>query len=263
MISKVLKPIAAIARVTFSEILRDKVLYNILLCAMILFGVGVLGSRLMIARQDRVILDFGLSAVNISCALIAIFTGSGLIGREFDRRTAFVALSRPISRHQFVIGKFGGLLAIVLLNWALLSTVYIGLLYWASPVPEATFTGTLAWALVLIAFQSTLLAGLSILFSSASTTSIAAIVTLGLYLIGNNISQVKMVSGKMEVAVVGSALAAAASVLPNLERFSLGTQATYGIPVQPAFIALGMVYALAVTASALLAAGILVRWRER
>src|SRR3954451_1759967 len=91
----------AIAKVTFTEILRDKILYNVLFCAFLLFGMGLLTSRLTFIRPERVVLDFGLSAVNISCTMIAVFIGAGMIGREFERRTVHLALSHPISRAQF------------------------------------------------------------------------------------------------------------------------------------------------------------------
>src|SRR5690242_7867937 len=96
---------SAVSRVTFFEIIRDKVLYNIILCAFLLFGVGFLASRLMILDQQRVVLNFGVSALSISCTMIGTFTGAAMLAREFDRRTIFVALSRPISRFQFVLGK--------------------------------------------------------------------------------------------------------------------------------------------------------------
>ncbi|MEO7162097.1 MAG: hypothetical protein ABI041_04185, partial [Bdellovibrionia bacterium] len=74
----------AVGWVTFLEIIRDKVLYNIILCAGLLLSVGFLASRLTFIRPERVILNFGLTGVTLSCAMIAIFTGAGLLSKEFD-----------------------------------------------------------------------------------------------------------------------------------------------------------------------------------
>jgi ABC-type transport system involved in multi-copper enzyme maturation permease subunit len=248
--------------VTFREIVRDKVLYNILLCAFLLFGVGFLASRLMFMRQDRVVLDFGLSAVNISCAMIAIFTGAGLLGKEFERRTIFVALSRPISRLQFIFGKYAGLSAVLFLNWALLSVSFAWILWGSSVNREVVFSGALAWGLVLLFFQSLLLAGISILFSSISTTSLAVIISIGFYLIGNNISQMKLVATRMQPGLIQSTLNALASILPNLEHFNLGTTVTYGLPVSLSQGMIGILYSLTLALLFLLAGGFLIRWRE-
>ncbi len=118
----------AVGRVTFFEIIRDKVLYNVLVCAVLLFGVGFLASRLTFIQPERVVLDFGLASVAISCAMIGIFTGATLMGKEFERRTIYVALSRPISKSQFVFGKFFGLNVVILVNWVLLSVSFIAVL---------------------------------------------------------------------------------------------------------------------------------------
>src|ERR1700688_738458 len=82
--------------VTFREIIRDKILYNILVVSVLLLGLGFLASKMTFVRPDRVVLDFGVSAVGISSVAIAILIGAGMVNRELERRTIFLALSRPI-----------------------------------------------------------------------------------------------------------------------------------------------------------------------
>jgi ABC-type transport system involved in multi-copper enzyme maturation permease subunit len=254
--------VRAIGWVSFREILRDKVLYNILLCAFLLLAISYLGSRLMIVRPERMVLDFGLSAVGISSAMLAIFTGAGMIGRELERRTFFVALSRPISRFQFVLGKYAGLAMILLLNWALLSMV-LSLIHLAViPKGEPWLTAPLAWSLVLLLFQSLMLGGLALLFSSFSTTALASILTIGLYLVGNNISQLRLIADRTPSPVLKPVLNAFASLLPNFEHFTTGTQVVYGLAVPLQFTATGILYAWVWVTFSLLAAGVLIRGRE-
>jgi len=254
----------AVGRVSFSEIIRDKVLYNILLCAFLLLGLGIFASRVTVLKQDRLILNFGVSAVTLSCVMIAIFVGAGLIGREFERRTILVALSRPISRFQFVVGKFLGLAAVLALNWFLLSLAYLAILsFMASSVfsgPE--FFQTLTWALVLILFQSWMMAGIAVLFSSFTTTSLSVIMSLGIYLVGNNISQIRMLAARAESGVGEMTLKGVAAALPNLEYFTLGTQVTYGLPVSLQFGLTSIAYSLVVISVALLMSGFLLQGRE-
>ena len=65
-------PVAlAVGRVTLLEILRDKVLYNIIVCACLLLGVSFLATQLSVFRQSRVITNFGMTALSVSCAMIA------------------------------------------------------------------------------------------------------------------------------------------------------------------------------------------------
>jgi len=115
--------------------------------------------------------------------MLAIFLGSGLIGREFERRTIHVALSHPISRGQFVMGKFVGFAGVLALNWALLSLAYLAI------SADARGHGwdvapTLACSLGLALLESLCLASMAICFSTFTTVSLSAMFTIGLYLVG-------------------------------------------------------------------------------
>lgn len=252
----------AIARVTFSEVIRDKILYNIIVCAALLFAVGFLASRLTFIRPERVTLDFGMSAVNISCAMIAIFTGSSLIGREFERRTIYVALSHPISRAQFVLGKFLGIASVITVNWLLLALAYLLLLWLSSGELAGLLSGALFAGIFLLLLQSWVIAGLSILFSTFSTTSLSAIMTIGLYLIGNNVSEIRAVAARIKAPAAAAMLNVLATLLPDFEHFDLGSRVTYGLPVGWQFVAVGVIYGILLTAFLLVMAGILIRGRE-
>jgi ABC-type transport system involved in multi-copper enzyme maturation permease subunit len=258
-----LKVALAVARVTFLEIIRDKVLYNIILCAVLLLGLGYLAARLSFVRPTRLMLDFGITGVAISCAMIAIFTGATLIGREFDRRTIFVALSRPISRFQFILGKFLGLSGVLVVNWIGIAVVLVGGI-WLSAISgfDGALSSTFFLALELALAQSLILAAMSIFFSAFTTTSLSVIFTIGLYLVGTNISQLRLLAARADSPVVAAVLNALSSVLPNFEHFSVGTKLSYGLPLDPSKFIYTQSYALALVALFMVAAGLLVQKRE-
>ncbi|MCM2276761.1 MAG: ABC transporter permease [Oligoflexia bacterium] len=254
--------IRAVGTVTFTEILRDKVLYNVILAAFLLFGLSFLASTLTFLRPERVILDFGLSALRISCTLIAVLTGAGLLGREFERRTIFVALSRPITRMQYVLGKFAGLAALLAVNWALLAALYFAMVFAQTGSFEPLASSTLLAAIALVYLQSLVLSSLAILFSTFSTTSLSVILCLGFTLLGTNITELRLVSEKMSAGLGKTLLSGAAVALPNLEYFDLGLKLAYDLPVSAAFAATSLAYGLTLTALSLLAAGLLIKARE-
>ncbi|MDR3608027.1 MAG: ABC transporter permease subunit [Oligoflexia bacterium] len=253
----------AVAKVTFFEIMRDKVLYNVLICGIFLIVLGLLASRLSYIRPERILLDFGHSAIALSCALIAIFLGSGLIGREFERRTIHMALSRPVLRSHFVFGKFLGICAVITANWLLFLVAYLGILFlmraeWqVSPIHGALF-----WSVVFALLQSFVLASLAIFFSTFSTTSLSVIFTVGTYLVGVNISRLHAVVSKLGTGGGLRSLDFAISLLPNLEHFDLGLHLTYGVPVSGASVLLAFAYAAAVCGVFLLLAGVLIRSKD-
>lgn len=235
------RPLFAIAVVTFQEIIFDKILYNFLLFAFLLIGVAYLASQLTFIGPDRVILDFGISAINLSCGIIAVFIGSSMFAREFERRTVFVSLARPISRVQFVFGKFSGLAAVLFLNWLLLCGTEL-LLY--RSLGGATYPITFV-ALGLLWVQSLFLASFAIFFSGFTTTSVSVMLVIGIYLIGNNVEPLRQVLERSKEPWVRDAVGPLVHLLPNLSHFNLGFAVTYGMDVSSNFIWTSLIYAFA------------------
>lgn len=261
--SRFIQVVHAIGRVTLLEILRDKILYNVFLFALLIFGMAYLAARLTFIRPERVILDFGVSAIGLSTAMIAILWGASLLNRDAERRTAGVALSRPISRMQFVTGKFSGLAAALFLNWLFLCGVFMTLL--ASSAEGALLQNwslALTFGLILLLLQSWLLSAVAVLVSTIATTSLSVVILVGIYLIGNNISQLRWVTQRVESRAVSSFLDIATSVLPNLEHFNLGSRVTYGLPVAWSFVLASLAYWACATTLALILSGLLMRNKE-
>jgi ABC-type transport system involved in multi-copper enzyme maturation permease subunit len=226
------RPVFAIAWVTFLEIIFDKILYNFILFAFLLIGVSYLASQLTFLSQDRVILDFGMSAINLSCGIIGVFAGAAMFAREFERRTIFVALARPISRIQFVTGKFIGLAGVLILNWLFLTLTEILLFVTLGGMLKPVTVVALAF----LGLQSLVLAAFAVFFSSFTTTSISVMMVIGLYLIGNNVDALRIVLEKSKEPWVKEFVLPAANLIPNLSHFNLGLTATYGIPIGSEFI---------------------------
>ncbi|MBI4925744.1 MAG: ABC transporter permease [Bdellovibrio sp.] len=262
MISHFFKVLLAICKVTFSEMIRDKVLYNIILISILLLAIGFLASQFSFIRPERVVLDFGLSAINLSCALIAILGGSSLLGKEFERRTAHVTLSHPISRAQFVLGKYFGLLSVVLLNGLLLSIIHILILSYTSYEISSVLHKTYFVALTFILIQSVMISALAILFSSFTTTSLSVIFSIGCYLVGNNISQLKYLLTKISHVGGKFLLKVIIFLFPNYEYFNLGFKVTYGLSVPWMHVLASLTYGICFTCFVLFLSAILIELRE-
>jgi len=233
-------PVFAVAWVTFLELIFDKILYNFVLFAFLLIGVSYLASQITFLGQDRVILDFGMSAISLSCGIIGVFAGAAMFGREFERRTIFVALARPISRVQFVFGKFLGLAGVLALNWLFLSLTELLLYSSLGGLPKTvTFV-----ALALLALQAFVLAAFAVFFSSFTTTSISVMIVIGIYLIGTNVDPLRAVIEKSKEPWLHHVALPVVNLIPNLSHFNLGLTATYGMPVAPSFVGNSVLYAL-------------------
>ena len=248
----------SVGRVTFMEIVRDKVLYNSILCSVLLMAAAYLASRLSFTRPERIVTDFGLSVANLASTLIAIFIGAPMLGREFERRTIYVALSKPISRFQFLLGKYFGLACVITVNWLLLGVSYLAILKFVGGAIHAT----LLWGLLLVLFQTFVVGAVAVMFSSLSTASVAAMLTLGIYITGNNVSQFRFLAKKSDTVAGSKIMEWIADIFPNLEHFNLGTKVTYNLPVELKDGLFSMGYAVLLVAAFLCFAGVLVRKKD-
>src|SRR3970282_1708203 len=109
-------PVLVIASNTFRENLRDKILYNLLLFAGLLMGASLFLADLTIMEHYKIMTDMGLAAINLVGVIIAVFVGIGLVSKEIERRTIYTIVARPISRAQFVVGKYLGLVTTLAVN---------------------------------------------------------------------------------------------------------------------------------------------------
>ena len=100
--------ILVIAKNTFRENVRDKVLYNLILFALIMIVSSLLIGQLSLGNEVKVILDLGLASISVFGMLIAVFLGIGLVYKELDKKTIYALLAKPIHRYEFILGRYSG-----------------------------------------------------------------------------------------------------------------------------------------------------------
>jgi ABC-type transport system involved in multi-copper enzyme maturation permease subunit len=117
-----------IARGTLLEAIRHRILYLLVFfaVAMILFSRFV--SMLTVGQDAKIIKDLGLSAINLFGLLVALFVGVGILFREMERRTVQTTLAAPVARWEYLLGKYAGISAAILLNATLMALTLFGLL---------------------------------------------------------------------------------------------------------------------------------------
>ena len=113
---RLMKAIAAIAVNVFRESVRDKVLYNLVLFAILMMGASYLLGQLTAGQDVKIIKDLGLSATSVFGLFIAVFIGIGLVSKEVERRSVYSLLPKPIHRYQLVLGKYAGLTLTLVVN---------------------------------------------------------------------------------------------------------------------------------------------------
>ena len=97
--------ISRIAVQVFKESVRDKVLYNLVLFAVLLIAASYLIGQLTAGQDVKIIKDLGLGAIQIFGLFIAVFIGIGLVSKEVERRSIYGLLSKPVRRHELILGN--------------------------------------------------------------------------------------------------------------------------------------------------------------
>ncbi len=235
--------VAVIARNTFREAVRDKILYNLLFVAALLIGMSVLLGDLTVAEQTKVVTDMGLAAINVVGVIIAIFVGIGLVNKEIERRTVYTIMARPISRTQFILGKYLGLAMTLLVNVLTMTGVFV-LTLW---LIQAPFHLAFLQAIQLIFLELLVVTALALFFSTFSSTTLSATMTLGVYVIGHLTADLKGIAQKGQSEAVKSIMTGMYYLFPNLEMLNVKGQAAAGIPItffyQVTASAYGLLYA--------------------
>jgi ABC-type transport system involved in multi-copper enzyme maturation permease subunit len=173
--------ILAIAMNTVREAIRDRVLYTLLFFALALIGTGVLVSTLSYVEGDRILQDVGFAAIRVFGVAIAIFVGIGLVHREVDRRTIFTILSKPISRSEFLLGKYVGLLLTLWLQIAVMGLGFVVVSWLAG----ASIGSVHAAALGLVGAEVAVVVAIALLFSAFTSPMLASLFTAALGVIGH------------------------------------------------------------------------------
>jgi Cu-processing system permease protein len=235
----------------FKESVRDRVLYSLVAFASLLMGVSYLIGQLTAGQDIKIIKDLGLAAIATFGLLIAIFIGIGLVWKEVERRSIYSLLTKPVRRHEFIIGKFAGLALTLLINVATMTVVfYVVLAYMNTQFPEnvravwpapAVDPGMLP-AVALIFVELLVVTALALFFSTFSSPFLSAALTFGLWVIGHFNTDLRNFEAVVESPVAAYLARGLYYVLPNFATFDIKTQVVYGLSVPVSYLVTTVAY---------------------
>jgi ABC-type transport system involved in multi-copper enzyme maturation permease subunit len=262
-----------VASITFKEGIRNRAFYGIALLALVMMGANLIITSMVPRDVGKVAVDMALSTVSFSGLLLVLFIGINLIAKDLDRKTIYMVLSRPISRSQYIVGKFLGMVLILLASMMLLCVIALLPIFMLKNIYADYFQQfswlLVFWALFLILLELILLTALSFLFASfASTSFISLSLTVLSYIIGQSLTDVKaLVENPVSVGVtITSAtvktVQAAYYLFPNLSLFDIKMQAAHGISVPLSYLFWTTSYGLIYTCLAIGLAALIFRKKE-
>lgn len=233
--------ILVIAKNTFREAIRDKVLYNLVLFVLLITACAILLGELTDGQEARTIVNIGLNAMLLFGTFISIFVGVGLVSKEIEKRTVYAIFSKPVGRGEFIIGKYLGLCLTLLANVMIMGLgVSLALLY----VRGGMLVYSIWYAIFLIFLEFTILTAVAILFSSFSSPSLSALLTFFVFIIGHMSASLRDLAAALKSQIAVFFFEAIYYLLPNLAHYSFRTEAANGLVPSGAMLGGGFVYAV-------------------
>jgi Cu-processing system permease protein len=221
------RPIAVIALNTFREVIRDRILYGIVVFALLLISISIVLGELSFAEQARISADFGFTGIQLSACVLAIFVGSTLVAREIEKQTVLTLLAKPVTRSQFILGKFAGLALVEIVIMAGLSFVLAGLLVFLGFNIDITF----AIALTGILIEALFLISLALFFGSFARPIMTVVFAASFFMIGHWVDSLDFFVKKSKSPAFQALGGLLSRIIPNLETFNWRSAPIYSTTV--------------------------------
>lgn len=249
-----MKSVFALAAITFKEGIRNRALFGIALVALFLFGLNISVAGFFMRDIGKVTVDMNLAALSVVGLLLVFFVGVNLMAKDIDRKTIHLVLSKPLSRAQYIWGKYLGLLLFVTASLSLLwvvSSLTVWLLLSLYPDYFVGFSWSifmLAAFFVLVKFW--VLTAIVVFFSSLTTSSLITLLfSLGSYVAGVTIEEVVFYL-KSEMAAQEKILSESLKgfidyvsyILPNFSVFDFTLEAAHGLAIDAQRVFLSLAY---------------------
>ena len=234
-----------IAAYTYREGIRKKILIGFLILSLfVIFGSSFISTYLPQSTVGgtstdinlKFVKDLSVSAMSIFGILITIFISAMVVPGETENRVVYTVLSKPVSRLQYLLGKFLGVQLIVLANLGLMGGLFVATLW----LRQGVFPSLLLWAIFLTYLEFLIVSAFTFAVSCAASSAILpTICGLFIYLTGHLVQYLEGVvkrageSGEAAGDLISLIAKGLYLSLPNLQRFSLRMQIIDSAPNDP------------------------------
>lgn len=266
--------IAAVASATTKEAIGQPIFPVAIIVGAVLLMAFIVIPYNTFGEDVKMLKDSGLTLVKVLALLVVVWTASVSVADEIEGRTALTVLSKPLTRRQFILGKFAGLVLVTLLVFlilgsVLLMTTSLKVVYdaregakvdplWRDCADEMI---TVVPGLVLSLLETILLAAVSLAVSTRLGMVPNLIICFTVYALGHLVPLIVQSSvGKFAIVrFVGQLFA---TILPVLEHFTIEAAVVGGVPVPWSYLGWAALYAALYSTVALLVALILFQDRD-
>jgi Cu-processing system permease protein len=250
--------IRGIALNTYRESIREKLLVIALFFGGILMASSYMLSPLAVGARHKILLDVGLAAISLLGVLTAVMIGGTLLHKEIERRAVYMVLARPVSRLEYLLGKFWGILLAISSVVALMTCVMVATLL----LGRVALRPIIFAAVYLSLLEVAVICSVVVLFSTFTTPILTSFFTLCIFVAGSLSGDLRAFADKFGGTVVKRIMEIFFVALPNLKVFDLRHEAVHDLAYEGTDLGLATLYAVVYCGAALYIAYMIFRRRE-
>ena len=248
----------AIALNTFRESIREKLLVIALFFGGLLMASSYMLSPLAVGARSKILLDVGLAAISLIGVLTAVMIGGTLLHKEIERRAVYMVLARPVSRLEYLLGKFWGILLAIAAVVVLMTCVMMGTLL----LGHVSLRPVIFAAIYLSLLEVAVICSIVVLFSTFTTPILTSFFTLCIFVAGSLSGDLRAFAERFGGEAVRRIMEVLFVALPNLKVFDLRHEAVHDLTYSWTDLGLSTVYAVVYSGAALYIAYMIFRRRE-
>jgi hypothetical protein len=240
---------------------------------LLLIGIGIAALLLFVyvpyntfGEDVKMLKTSGMTTIKVLAIIFALWTASVSVADEIEGRTALTVLSKPVSRRQFILGKFLGIVWPILLMFLILGAVFLVTVSYkvvydaresakTAPLWEECFTEVvrIVPGLILAFFEAVVMAAISVAISTRLHMLPNLIICGSIYVLGH-LAPLIVKSSVGEIVFVKFIGRLISVILPVLDHYEIegAIAGSSSVPIE--YLLMAGLYSLLYCAAAMLLA---------
>ena len=213
-----------IAGTVIKEAVRRREIYTIILVSALLIGAVMTIDFFKLEGLNKFYREMALHIMGLATALTVIVLSARQLPREFENKTIYPLLAKPISRTTFLLGKFCGVMLAALFCFGLFMCIFIlGSLYLGGRIPWGLFLQYIYLQMLLMSILAALSFWLSLIFNLDAAITLGFVFFAGSNFLTASISYVYDFMGTFAKSI----LIVLTFIIPQLTLFDLSGKVTH------------------------------------
>jgi len=227
LIDSISTPAFAITRYTILGYVKERVLLVVVIFAFVLMISSYVLAPLAVGAQKKIIIDIGLAAISIFGVLLVILLGASSFSREKDRGILPNLLAKPISRVDFIVGKYLGTVLTIWMVMTVMAVVYL----LVALLSHSALHSTIFVAMYLSAIEVALITAVMTFFSTFTTPLLSSFFTLCVLIAGHLSKDLLAFAEHFGQTLFKTIASVGYYILPNLSLFNVRPEAVHELPL--------------------------------